>query len=84
MERQILIDTLRSGIHTVTFKKIDGTERTMPCTLDESIIPPPVDTVTEKKVPRNINPETLRVFVTDIQQWRSFRVENLISIQKSQ
>jgi hypothetical protein len=34
----------------------------------------------EKKVPRKLNIDTLRVFVTDIQEWRSFRIENLKKI----
>jgi hypothetical protein len=84
MDRQILVDTLRSGVHHVTFTKVDGSERTMPCTLDESVIPPPADPVTDRAVPRKLNLDTLRVFVTDIQQWRSFRIENLIKIESTQ
>jgi hypothetical protein len=50
----------------------------MPCTLDPTILPTQ-NLTEEKKIPRKINIETLRVFVTDINEWRSFRIENVIS-----
>jgi len=37
--REQLQDLLRSGTHTVTFTKVNGEERVMPCTLVESYIP---------------------------------------------
>jgi hypothetical protein len=78
LTRQELISLLTSGTYEVTFTKVDGTERTMPCTLDPTILPTQ-NLTEEKKIPRKINIETLRVFVTDINEWRSFRIENVIS-----
>jgi hypothetical protein len=83
MKRDELVKILSEGIHTITFTKIDGTERTMLCTLDPAILPQ-MDTTEEKKVPRKINPDTMRVYVTDINEWRSFRIENLKSIDTDQ
>ena len=82
MTRQEIVNKLSQGIHTITFTKVDGTERTMPCTLDPVLLPT-VDLIEneEKKVPRKLNIDTLRVFVTDINEWRSFRIENLKSIE---
>ena len=80
MIRQDIIKILSNGIHAITFTKVDGTERTMPCTLDPAILPV-VEIKEEKLVPRKLNTDTLRVFVTDIQEWRSFRIENLIDIK---
>ena len=80
MDRYDLTTKLVSGIHNITFTKVDGSERTMPCTLDPAILPV-VEITEEKKVPRKINPDTMRVYVTDINEWRSFRLENLISIE---
>lgn len=79
MNRTEIAATLANGIHNVRFTKVDGTERTMPCTLDPAILPV-VEITEEKKVPRKINPDTMRVYVTDINEWRSFRIENLIEI----
>ena len=80
MTRLEIIRELSQGIHSVTFTKVDGTERTMPCTLDPTILPS-VEIKEEKVVPRKLNIDTLRVFVTDIKEWRSFRIENLIEIK---
>ena len=82
MTRQEIVAKLSQGIHTITFTKVDGTERTMPCTLDPTLLPA-VELIEneEKKVPRKLNIDTLRVFVTDINEWRSFRIENLKNIQ---
>lgn len=80
MIRQDIIEILSNGVHTITFTKVDGTERTMPCTLDPAILPV-VELKEEKLVPKKLNMDTLRVFVTDIQEWRSFRIENLKNIE---
>jgi hypothetical protein len=77
-----IVKELSQGIHNVTFTKVDGTERTMPCTLDPTLLPT-VELIEseDKRVPRKLNMDTLRVFVTDIKEWRSFRIENLKSIR---
>ena len=80
MTRSDIVKVLSSGIHSITFTKVDGTERTMPCTLDPTILPQ-VEIKEEKTVPRKLNIDTLRVFVTDIKEWRSFRIENLKEIK---
>lgn len=78
MQRDEIIETLKNGIHTVTFTKVDGTQRTMPCTLDPALLP--VVELRESSTQRKTNLETLKVYVTDINQWRSFKIQNLISI----
>lgn len=80
MDRHAIAQQLSEGTHLVTFTKVDGTERTMPCTLDPAILPA-VPVTEDKRVPRKINPDTMRVYVTDIGEWRSFRIENVISIE---
>lgn len=61
----------------VTFTKVDGELRTMPCTLQD--IPVVVKENAEKKT-KKPNLENMSVFCTDKQQWRSFKVNNVISI----
>lgn len=62
---------------TVIFTKKDGSERTMNCTLVESHIP-------EDKKPKNVltdnNKDVIRVFDTDLSEWRSFRVDSVKGI----
>ena len=82
MTRDEITDKLRQGVYSVTFKKIDGTERTMPCTLREDMLPPAKkdEPLTQKRV-RQINEDVLVVYCTDKQAFRSFRVANVINIQ---
>ena len=85
--RQVLSEQLTAGIVEVTFTKVNGEVRTMPCTLDSTIIPPapvhatntdnPVDFPRTKKV----NPLVMSVFCIDKGEWRSFRLENVVSIK---
>jgi hypothetical protein len=66
----------------VTFTKVDGTVRTMPCTLNEGLIPPaPAPDLTKPPRVKKHNPAVMSVFCTDKGEWRSFRLENVISIK---
>jgi hypothetical protein len=74
---------LRTLLHEhdceITFTKIDGTLRTMPCTLREAAMP--LREATEFHQTRVYKPETLSVFCLDKNEWRSFRVENVKDIR---
>lgn len=79
--RELLFDLLHSGECIVKFTKINGDLRTMPCTLNENLIPPsPVieGKITKDKKP---NPDVLSVWCLDKKAWRSFRIANVISIK---
>jgi hypothetical protein len=80
-KRDFLKELLSGNKVEVTFTKIDGSVRVMPCTLDPEFIPS--KPVTEGKVVRAVkeNPNVLRVFCLDKSEWRSFRLENIISIK---
>jgi len=73
---------LKQGLCEVTFTKVDGTVRTMPCTLREDLLPPAKheDPLSTKKV-REVNEAVMVAYCTDKQAWRSFRVENVIRIE---
>jgi len=82
MDIEEMREKLRSGSHQVVFTKVDGTERKMTCTLDESFIPqafwPKSEGEKRRKTaatPANL----LQVFDIENQGWRSFRFENVIS-----
>lgn len=66
-----------NSIVEVTFKKVDGSIRVMPCTLDPNLLPK-VE-VTEGKRTKAPNPNTMSVFCTDKAEWRSFRIDNVIT-----
>jgi len=85
MEREALEKFFKDHAHVeVTFKKVDGEIRTMPCTLNEALLPVVVQITPTADTPRprvkKFNPAVMSVFCTDKQEWRSFRIENLISI----
>jgi hypothetical protein len=89
-KRNDLVSILKNNICNVTFTKVNGEQRTMPCTLKEGVIPPapvhetntdnPVDFPKEKKV----NPNTLSVWCLDKKEWRSFRVANVTNVEISE
>ena len=75
MNRTELLNELNDGILEVTFTKRDGTKRVMNATLREELI------TTEKTAKGNSffeNDEVIRCFDTDIEEWRSFRVDSVI------
>jgi hypothetical protein len=73
---------LHHGVCEVTFTKVNGEERTMPCTLDSTLLPPePLREFHETRVYR---PETLSVWCLDKMEWRSFRVANVKKIVRTQ
>ena len=78
---------LRVSTITVQFTKADGTVRDMKCTLNPEQLPDVVTTgpvdgiVSESAKPKKApDHESLRVFDTDKQEWRSFRFDRLLKI----
>ena len=62
----------------VTFKKVDGELRVMPCTLRPEALPTkPVTESTRTKAP---TPGVISAWSLDRREWRSFRVNNVISV----
>ena len=73
-----LRDILKTDIITVTFTKKDGTERVMKCTTNTDVVPK-VE-VKEGAKPRKVSETTMRVFDTDIKEWRSFTIKSITQI----
>jgi hypothetical protein len=71
-----MINVLRTQTARVVFTKIDGDTRDMMCTLGEEFIP-------EDKRPKGtgrVPPESvIRAYDVNKQEWRAFRVENVVS-----
>lgn len=79
LSRDDMLGMLREGVVSLSFEKVkDGLVREMKATLNMSSIP-------EDKMPKSGSVDqtnsdtTLRVFDTDIQEWRSFRIDKLLS-----
>ena len=73
-----IYNILKRGISIVTFNKIDGSVRTMRCTLNDDYLPDQYRGKT--MVTEDI--QTMRVFDVDVGQWRSFRIESVTSVQE--
>ena len=71
-------DLLAHGVCEVTFTKLNGELRTMPCTLDSTLLPP--QPLKEFHETRLYKPETLSAWCVDKAEWRSFRVANVTRI----
>ena len=72
-----LKSVLTKNICDVTFTKVNGETRTMPCTLKPSSLPTRVTTESKKAT----NPENLSVWCLDKNEWRSFRVMNVTEVR---
>jgi hypothetical protein len=63
----------------ITFTKVDGTLRTMPCTLRSDALP--TVAISEQKKSKVYKSDTLSVWCLDKQEWRSFRVMNVQKVE---
>ena len=79
-ERNHYLRSILKEDHVITFTKVDGTERIMPCTLRDSALPAPA--LTEHHKTRAYNPEVLSVWCLDKGEWRSFKVMNVTKFEK--
>jgi hypothetical protein len=83
LSEQEILDLLNQSVCEVTFKKVDGEIRVMQCTLKENLLPVKTvlteDTVTK---PRVKPPGVVSAWSLDRGDWRSFRVNNVISVVK--
>ncbi len=79
-ERNRYLRQILKEDYEITFTKVDGTERTMPCTLRAEAMPQ--REVNEHNKTRLYNPEVISVWCLDKDEWRSFKVMNVTSIKK--
>jgi len=82
--RDQMANTLRENIVNLSFEKVkDGAIRKMKATLNSDLIP-------EDKMPKGEKIDqsvggdtTLRVFDLDLNEWRSFRIDKVISFDSA-
>lgn len=79
--RQTLIDSLSKGKSKIQFTKVNGEQRTINCTLDEAYLPE--RKISPSETVRKENQDILCVWSLDDNQWKSFRIANVISIEKT-
>lgn len=77
-----LYELLKKEVVEITFTKLNGDERVMPCTLIESFLPPAKkdDPLTQKKV-REISEAVIPVWALESKAFRSFRYDRVKSVK---
>jgi hypothetical protein len=80
--RDDLMEMLRKEVMEVTFLKLDGNERKMPCTLITSFLPPAKkeDPLTQKKV-REVSDKVCAVWAVESKGFRSFRYDRVTKVE---
>ena len=77
INRDTIVENLRSGVCRVKFVKRDGAVRDMRCSLNTEDIP-------EQHRPssnREYSESTVRVYDVEAQGWRSFRVDSVTDFE---
>lgn len=74
-----LKEMLKSHEGTITFTKKDGSVRVMKYTLNTKFLPPVIEEQTKKE--RKINNNNLRVYDTEINEWRSFVIKSVTKVE---
>ena len=72
-----IMDFLKANVAEVRFTKSDGTERIMKCTLREDLVVPYVKKTDRVK---EANTDIVPVFDVEKNEWRSFKVDSVLSI----
>jgi len=73
-----LIEQLTTGIYEVTFTKINGEKRVMPCTLMQDYMPDGENVVKKTEVD---DVDRISVWCTDAKGWRAFKPSTLIDFK---
>jgi len=82
-KRENIIADLKSHVMEVSFAKVNGDARIMRCTLDQRIIPQPVDYKhLEEQHSKPENKEIVACWDVQANGWRSFRVDSVKYIQE--
>jgi len=74
-----IVDRLREGVLTVTFKKVDGSMRVMKCTLAPSYLPE--DIRNQARILREDTGSNISVWDVEAGGWRSFRLDSITSVE---
>jgi hypothetical protein len=79
MEYKEILDLLYKNDCEVTFTKVDGTVRVMPCTLRTEAMP--ARDAAKFHETRVVNEAVISAFCLDKMEWRSFRVANVTNVR---
>lgn len=75
-----VVDLLKEIEVTIRFTKTDGTVRDLRCTLNQELIPAECIPDEKGKKTKKENDDIVTVFDLDSYEWRSIRLDSMISI----
>lgn len=78
VNKEEVLNKLHENVCQVVFTKVNGEERVMKCTLQESLLPPQKEE--QKKKP---NPDVVAVWDVEAEGWRSFRWDSVKSYMET-
>ena len=80
--RERLQELLETETVYVTFDKLSGDERTMPCTLNKEFLPAATreDALSQARV-RNLEDKVVTVWSLEANNWRSFRYDRIKKVE---
>lgn len=76
-----ILELLKTETLSITFTKLDGTERVMKCTLAPSVLEEFFSNTEHKDEPRAEFDSGFNVFDLEKKQWRRIRWDSIIKIQ---
>jgi len=76
-----VIEQLKENVLAVTFDKVNGERRVMPCTLQTEYMPDMSESKVNQVDEFSVNKSVIRAFAIDAQSWRSFRIDNVKAIE---
>ena len=79
--KETLQKLLKQHILEIKFKKVDGSNRTMICSLKKQLLPESIQTGADNKQTKKENPDVLAVWDLENDAFRSFRVDSLLEYQ---
>ena len=93
LTRDEMISSLKEGIVTVDFTKVNGEKRHMECTLNEEVMAKYEEskrdftaemsaTLDENTRQRKVNLNVIPVFDINAKDWRSFRVDSVENFER--
>lgn len=79
--RNSVIEALKSNICVVEFTKLDGSLRSMRCTLMDSLLPPQkdIEEAVQAKSTKNA-PDNIVAYDLDAQGWRTFNLTRINTV----
>lgn len=78
--REHIVERLKSSVATVTFTKVDGSQRVMTCTLQKKYLPEEYQN-REGEMLTEVEGNTVSVWDVNASGWRSFRVSSVTDIK---